>query len=454
MATRLVIIGGGPAGHSCATTAARLGAEVVLIESDMIGGAAHLWDCIPSKAMIATGNARSFLRRSARMGLSEVLTEVDLQQLADRLQSIEGRLETTVRSLLASQRVELVDGRGRFDGPNRVIAALPDGSERVFEADVVVLATGSRPRIPEWAPVDGERVLTTRDAYPPKIMPSHVVVIGSGVTGVEFVHMFESMGADVTLVVSRQQVLPAKDPEVAAALEEDFLRRGVKLFKGARAESIVRNGDEVIVKCDDGRVAHGSHALLAIGSLPNSEGLNLEAAGVESDGGYVPVDNHMQSNVPHIYAAGDLSGRLPLSSVATMQGRKIAEHAMGMHSHTKDREIDYDKAASAIFTEPEVADVGIAEVDAFAEGRKVRVTKVPFATNAKALINDDPRGFVKIISDPATGVVLGGSIVGRHAAELISVLAVAVTNNLTVTDIHESLLVHPTLGEALSEAAE
>ncbi len=420
----------------------------------MIGGAAHLWDCIPSKAMIATGNARSFLRRSARMGLSEVLTEVDLQQLADRLQSIEGRLETTVRSLLASQRVELVDGRGRFDGPNRVIAALPDGSERVFEADVVVLATGSRPRIPEWAPVDGERVLTTRDAYPPKIMPSHVVVIGSGVTGVEFVHMFESMGADVTLVVSRQQVLPAKDPEVAAALEEDFLRRGVKLFKGARAESIVRNGDEVIVKCDDGRVAHGSHALLAIGSLPNSEGLNLEAAGVESDGGYVPVDNHMQSNVPHIYAAGDLSGRLPLSSVATMQGRKIAEHAMGMHSHTKDREIDYDKAASAIFTEPEVADVGIAEVDAFAEGRKVRVTKVPFATNAKALINDDPRGFVKIISDPATGVVLGGSIVGRHAAELISVLAVAVTNNLTVTDIHESLLVHPTLGEALSEAAE
>ena len=420
----------------------------------MIGGAAHLWDCIPSKAMIATGNARSFLRRSARMGLSEVLTEVDLQQLADRLQSIEGRLETTVRSLLASQRVELVDGRGRFDGPNRVIAALPDGSERVFEADVVVLATGSRPRIPEWAPVDGERVLTTRDAYPPKIMPSHVVVIGSGVTGVEFVHMFESMGADVTLVVSRQQVLPAKDPEVATALEEDFLRRGVKLFKGARAESIVRNGDEVIVNCDDGRVAHGSHALLAIGSLPNSEGLNLEAAGVEIDGGYVPVDNHMQSNVPHIYAAGDLSGRLPLSSVATMQGRKIAEHAMGMHSHTKDREIDYDKAASAIFTEPEVADVGIAEVDAFAEGRKVRVTKVPFATNAKALINDDPRGFVKIISDPATGVVLGGSIVGRHAAELISVLAVAVTNNLTVTDIHESLLVHPTLGEALSEAAE
>ncbi len=450
----MVIIGGGPAGHSCATTAARLGAEVVLIERDTIGGAAHLWDCIPSKAMIATGNARSFLRRSARMGLGEVGSDVDLEQLRERLQAIEARLEGTVRALLSSQRVELVDGVGRFDGPNRVIATLADGTERSFDADVVVLSTGSRPRIPEWAPVDGERVLSTRDAYPPKLMPKHVVVVGSGVTGVEFVHMFESMGAEVTLVVSRQQVLPQKDPEVAAALEEDFLRRGVRLFKGARATGIERDGDEVVVSCDDGRIARGSHALLAIGSIPNSDELNLASTGVDTDGGYVPVDNHMQSNVPHIYAAGDLSGRLPLSSVATMQGRKIAEHAMGKYSYTADREIDYDKAASAIFTEPEIADVGLAEIDAFAEGRKVRVTKVPFSTHAKALINDDPRGFVKIISDPATGVVLGGSIVGRHAAELISVLAVAVTNGLTVTDIHESLLVHPTLAEALTEAAE
>lgn len=450
----MVIIGGGPAGHSCASTAARLGADVVVIERDTIGGAAHLWDCIPSKAMIATGNARQFLRRSARMGLAEVGSDVDLDQLRDRLKHIESRLETTVRGLLDSQRVELVDGFGRMVDAHTVVAALPDGTERTFHADVVVLSTGSRPRIPEWAPVDGERVLSPRDAYPPSVMPEHVIVIGSGVTGVEFVHMFESMGAQVTLVVSRQQVLPQKDPEVAAALEEDFLRREVKLFKGARAESIVREGNEVIVSCDDGRIARGSHALLAIGSVPNSDGLCLDDVGVQTDHGYVPVNNHMQSNIPHIYAAGDLSGRLPLSSVATMQGRKIAEHAMGLTARGNDRQIDYDKAASAIFTEPEIADVGLAEIDAFAEGRKVRVTKVPFATHAKALINDDPRGFVKIISDPATGVILGGSIVGRHAAELISVLAVAVTNGLTVTDIHESMLVHPTLAEALTEAAE
>ncbi len=169
--------------------------------------------------------------------------------------------------------------------------------------------------------------------------------------------------------------------------------------------------------------------------------------------GYVAVDHNCQSNVPHIYAAGDLSGKLPLSSVAAMQGRKIAEHAMGMHVGPH-RHLDYDKAASAIFTVPEIADVGLAEADAFAEGRKIRVTKVPFSANAKALIEDDPRGFVKIVSDPATGVVLGGSIVGRHAAELISVIALAVTAGLRVNDIVESLLVHPALAEALADAAE
>jgi pyruvate/2-oxoglutarate dehydrogenase complex dihydrolipoamide dehydrogenase (E3) component len=453
MAKRIVIIGGGPAGNSCATTAARLGAEVVLIERDVIGGAAHLHDCIPSKTMIATGNARSFLQRSMRMGLNDVASEVDLDKLRVRLRTIESRLETQIRTLLSSQRVHLVHGTATLVDAHTVRSESEAGTID-HKADVIVLASGSRPRIPDWATIDHDRVMTTRDAYPPKSLPSHAIVIGSGVTGVEFVHLFESMGSEVTLVVSRQQVLPGKDPEVAAALEQDFLLRGVRLFKGARATGVERDGDDVVVNCDDGRIARGSHVLLAIGSIPNSEELGLENAGVETDGGYVPVDVNLASNVPHIYAAGDLSGRLPLSSVATMQGRKLAEHAMGAVNPERHRQIDYDKAASAIFTEPEIADVGLAEADAFSSGRKVRVTKVPFASAAKALINDDSRGFVKIVSDPATGVVLGGSIVGRHAAELISVLALAVTNGLTVSDIHESLLVHPTLAEALSEAAE
>ena len=207
------------------------------------------------------------------------------------------------------------------------------------------------------------------------------------------------------------------------------------------------------MSCDDGRRAEGSHTLFCIGAIPNTEGLGCEVAGIEvNPGGYVPGNRHCQTNIPHIYSAGDVSGRLPLSSVASMQGRKIAEHVMGLTARAH-RHLDYDKAASAIFTDPEIADVGMAEAEAFAVGRKLRVTKVPFSSNPKSLINGDPRGFVKILSDPATGVVLGGSIVGQNAAELISVVAVAVTNGLKVVDIVDSLLVHPALAESLAEAA-
>lgn len=454
MPVRFVIIGGGPGGNQAATHAARLGAEVTVIEKDVVGGAAHLWDCIPSKTMIATGGAMSFSRRMEGMGFAPAPAELDLDVLRERVTGIATRLASSTTELLTSQKVRIIRGVGRLKGPHEVVVETDRGVEELH-ADAVLVSTGSRPRIPEWVQPDGDRILTTRDCYPPPQLPEHLVVIGSGVTGVEFVHMFTSLGAKVTLIVSRQQVLPNRDAEVAAALEAEFLARGVTLLKGAKANGIDRTDDGgVLVRCDDGRQVRGSHALLAIGSVPNSDGLGLDAAGVQLDrSGYVPINHHCQSNVAHIYAAGDVSGKLPLSSVASMQGRKVAEHVMGLHT-LEHRHLDYDKAASAIFTEPEIADVGLAEAEAFALGRKIRVTKVPFSASAKALINNDSRGFVKILSDPATGVVLGGSIVGRHAAELISVIALAVTANLRVGDIVDSLLVHPALSEALADAAE
>jgi dihydrolipoamide dehydrogenase len=448
---RFVIIGGGPAGNTAATVAASLGAEVTMIERDVIGGAAHLWDCIPSKAMVATGNELSELAHARTMGL-EASGGLDVHALRDRISRIEETVREGITSLLESQGVRLLNGSGRLASAYTVEATTEEG-EVELEADAILLSTGSRPRVPEWAPVDGERVLTTRQAYPPPEIPEHLAVIGSGVTGVEFTHMFSALGSQVTLVVSRQQVLPTKDPEVAAVLEAEFLGRGVKLLKGARAMSIGREDDKVFVACDDGRAVDASHALLCIGSVPNSEELGCDAAGVDlDDRGCVPGNRHCQTNVPHIYSAGDLSGRLPLSSVAAMQGRKIAEHVMGLTARAH-RHLDYDKAAQAIFTDPEIAEVGVAEAEAFAAGRKLRVTKVPFSANPKSLINGDTRGFVKILSDPATGVVLGGAIVGRQAAELISVIAVAVTNHLKVVDIVDSLLVHPALAESLAEAA-
>ncbi len=450
---RLVIIGGGPAGHAAATSAARKGVEVTLIERDIVGGAAHLLDCVPSKTMIATGAAVSFTNHLSGMGLEDRDAEVDVTALTSRIEDIKSRLSNDVTSMLESQGVRIIRGFARLSGLHSVHVDAHDGTSHDLEADDILICTGTRPRIPNFVVPDGEHILTTRDCYPPRVFPESITVIGSGVTGVEFVHMFASFGAKVTLLVSRQQVLPGKDPEVAAVLEEDFLQRGVRLFKGARAVGIERTATGVKVICDDGRVSETTHAVFAIGSLPNTEGLGLEEVGVVTDGGYIPINRHCQSNIEHIYAAGDVSGKLPLSSVASMQGRKVAEQVVGGPKGPH-RHLDYDKAASAIFTEPEIADVGLAEAEAFASGRKIRVTKVPFSTTAKALINNDSRGFVKIISDPATGVVLGGSIVGRHAAELISVIALAVTANLKVTDIGDALLVHPALAEALTDAAE
>jgi dihydrolipoamide dehydrogenase len=450
---KLVIIGGGPAGHSAATSAARRGIHVTLVEREILGGAAHLLDCVPSKTMIATGAAMSFTNSLSGMGLEEREAEVDVDALTSRIESIKARLSTDVSGLLESQGVVIIRGSARITGVHTVHVDCADGSQMELEADDILVCTGSRPRIPEWVHPDGDRILTTRDCYPPRIFPESVTIIGSGVTGVEFAHMFASFGSKVTLVVSRQQVLPGKDPEVAAVLEDSFLSRGVRLFKGARAIAIEKTESGVRVVCDDGRSSETTHAVLAIGSIPNTENLGLEEVGIALDGGYIPIDRHCESNVKHIYAAGDVSGKLPLSSVASMQGRKVAEQVVGGPKGPH-RHLDYDKAASAIFTEPEIADVGLAEAEAFASGRKIRVTKVPFSSTAKALINNDPRGFVKIISDPATGEVLGGSIVGSHAAELISVIALAVTANLKVTDIEESLLVHPALAEALAEAAE
>jgi NAD(P)H dehydrogenase (quinone) len=450
---RFVVIGGGPAGNQAATHAARLGVDVTLIERDVIGGAANLRDCIPSKAMIAAGDALFHHRRIAGMGVTGAEGAVDLGLLRSRITAITDQLEASNEAILRSQRVELVRGTARLADLHTVVADTLEG-ERHFDADAILVSTGSRPRVPEWAAVDGDRILTTRDAYPPRELPDLLVVVGSGVTGVEFVHMFASFGSEVTLIVSRQQVLPRKDPEVAAVLEADFQRRGVRLLKGARAMAAKATANGVTVRCDDGRVVEGSHALLAIGSIPNTEDLGLEAAGVGTDpGGYIGVNRHCQTNVPHIFAAGDVSGKLPLSSVASTQGRKVAGYVVGGHT-VAHHHPNYESAPSAIFTDPEIADVGMAEADAFAEGRKIRVTKVPFSASARALIDNDPRGFVKIISDPSTGIVLGGSIVGRDASELVSVLALAVTARLGVSDIVESMLVHPTLSEAVAEAAE
>lgn len=446
---RFLIIGGGPGGSAAATTAAALGAHVTLVERSIIGGAAHLLDCIPSKTMTAAAVRIDSIRNAADLGLVAEPSRVDPRHLAERIRIVSGDINRSLVELLSSQSVEMIDGTGRFVSPHLAVVETSAGEHEV-PFDVALIATGSSPRVPDWADIDGKTILTTRDAYDLPEVPEHLVVIGSGVTGVEFTHIFESLGAEVTLVVSRQQILPHRDPEVAAVLQDDFLERGVKLVIGARASRIDRTPQGVEVVCDDGRVVRGSHALLAIGSEPHTRGIGLEDVGIDTRHGYVTVDDFQRTSVPHIYAAGDCTGQMPLSSVASMQGRKIARHALGLPVTP----IDYSKVTQAVFTRPEIASVGLEEVQAAAEGRKVRTTKVPFAANARSVLQGYTRGFVKVVSDPATGVVLGGTVVGHRATELIGILALAVQARVTVSVLVETLMVHPSLSEAITDAAE
>ena len=446
---RFLIIGGGPGGTAAATAAAALGANVTLVEESIVGGAAHLWDCIPSKTMVATSLRMQAIRNAHDLGIIESGSSVDLTRLAARIESISSNLAQRSIELLASQGIDIIRGRGRFTGPNTAIATVGDG-EVELEFDSALVSTGSAPRVPDWVDIDGDVIMTTRHAYSLAEIPDHIVIIGSGVTGVEMVHIFESLGSTVTLLVSRQQVLPHRDAEVAATLESDFLERGVRLLKGARAVGIEQSDDGIVVNVEDGRRVSASHALLAIGSVPLTDGVGLDEAGVKLDRGYVTVDDEQRTSASHIYAAGDVTGQMPLSSVAAMQGRKIARHVMG-HPNTS---IDYSKVSQAIFTEPEIASVGLEEVVAAEEGRKVRITKVPFAANPRSVIQGNTRGFVKVISDPATRVVLGGTIVGHRASELIGILALATQGLVKVDTLVETLMVHPSLSESISDAGE
>ncbi len=444
----LLIIGGGPAGTQAATIAAAKGGRVTMVEEQVVGGAAHLWDCIPSKTMAASALRHNSVRNAEKLGLPTESIQVDMAVLSGRIQAITSDINRNWVELLGSQSVDIVEGRGRFVSEREVVVTT-GAQERRIGFDRAMVSTGSAPKIPDWAPVDGKRVLTTRDCYNMTEVPEHLIVIGSGVTGVEFTHIFQSLGSQVSLVVSRRQILPHRDAEVAAVLEEDFLERGVRLVIGARAEKI--DVDEgVSVFCDDGRVITGSHALLAVGSSPLTEDLGLETAGIHTDGGYIVVDEFQRTSTPHIYAAGDVTGQMPLSSVASMQGRKIAQHALGLPVTP----LDYSKVAEAIFTEPEIASVGLVDVDAASQGRKVRTMKVPFAANARSVLQHFTRGVVKLTSDPATGVVLGGTIVGHRASELIGVLVLAVQADVSVDTLVETLMVHPSMTESIRDAAE
>jgi NAD(P)H dehydrogenase (quinone) len=443
---RIVITGGGPGGYEAALVAAQLGADVTVIEENGLGGACVLTDCVPSKTLISTSSMMAALEGTQALGIRfDDDGRADAPRIYARIRDLALAQSGDVAARLAAEGVRVVEGSGRLLSPGVVGVG-----NHEFRADTILLATGARPRVLADAVPDGERLLTSRQLYDLDELPSELIVVGSGVTGAEFAGAFQALGSQVTLVSSREHVLPNEDTDAAMLVEDVFRRRGMKVLGRSRAVSAQRSGDGVLVKLADGRTVTGSHCLLTVGMVPLTAGIGLEQAGVQVDSrGYVTVDRVSRTSVPGIYAAGDCTGVWMLASVAAMQGRIAMWHALGEAVQP----LRLGHVAATIFTDPEIANVGVSQAVVDAGAVAARMVKLPLATNARAKMDGFGDGFVKLFARVNTGIVLGGVIVAPRASELILAVSLAVEQQLTVDQVAHTFAVYPSLTGSITEAA-
>ncbi|MET8306485.1 MULTISPECIES: NAD(P)H-quinone dehydrogenase [unclassified Micromonospora] len=457
--SRIVIIGGGPAGYEAALVAAQLDADVTVVEADGAGGACVLSDCVPSKTFIASSGVVTGYRDTEEFGVHsdglEAVT-VDARAVHERVKRLALAQSADIHAKLLKAGVTFVAGTARLGEDalghtHRVIVTPAGGGEEYsIAASTVLVATGSTPRQLPTAVPDGERILTWRQVYDLPELPAHLIVVGSGVTGAEFASAYLAMGVEVTLVSSRDRVMPHEDADAAAAIERVFRNRGMNILNNSRADAVRRTADGVEVELSDGRKVFGSHALIAVGSIPNTADLGLAEYGVQlGRGGYVTVDRVSRTNVPGIYAAGDCTGVLLLASVAAMQGRIAMWHALGEAV----RPLRLRTVAANVFTDPELATVGVSQDEVDSGKVPARQVMLPLSGNARAKMDDLSDGFVKLFCRPASGQVVGGVVVAPKASELILPITMAVENNLTVNELAQTITIYPSLSGSITEAA-
>jgi pyruvate/2-oxoglutarate dehydrogenase complex dihydrolipoamide dehydrogenase (E3) component len=448
--THIAIIGGGPAGYEAALVADQLGAQVTLVDRDGVGGQCVLSDCVPSKTFIATSEAMTSLSHADRVGVhttGSVTTAVD--EVHARVKELALAQSADITRRLGAEGVKVVHGSARLLSSHEVEVTAADGHRDVVQCDVVLLATGAHPRVLAGAEPDGDRILDWRQLYDLPALPEHLVVIGSGVTGAEFAAAYLAVGSEVTLVSSRERVLPGEDADAAELLQQVFERRGMDIRRG-RAARVERTGDGVVVHLTDGTTVEGSHALMTVGSVPNTGGMGLEEAGVATDdGGFVVVDRVSRTNIAGVYAAGDCTGVLMLASVAAMQGRIAMWHALGEAVAP----LRLGTVSANVFTDPQVASVGVTQLQVESGGLSVQSVMLPLATNARAKMLGLSDGFVKLFCRPGSGTVLGGVVVAPAASELIMPISLAVQNGLTVAQVAHSFSIYPSLSGSVTEAA-
>ncbi|QSB15494.1 NAD(P)H-quinone dehydrogenase [Natronosporangium hydrolyticum] len=457
--SRIVIIGGGPAGYEAALVAAQLDAEVTVIDAEGIGGACVLHDCVPSKTFIASSDVVTGYGGGERFGIQLPGTgavTIDAPAVHQRVRRLAAAQSQDIDAKLRAAGVTVVRGRARLGTAavthhHPVLVTPADGGDEYpLAADVILLATGATPRVLASAIPDGERILTWRQVYDLPALPEHLIVVGSGVTGAEFASAYLAMGLPVTLVSSRDRVMPHEDPDAATAIERVFRDRGMAILNNSRAESVTRHGDQVVVRLTDGREVTGSHALMAVGSVPNTEALGLAEYGVRvGSSGHIPVDRVSRTNVPGIYAAGDCTGVLPLASVAAMQGRIAMWHSLGEAVAP----LRLRTVSANVFTDPELATVGASQAEVDAAQSPVREVMLPLTGNARAKMAGLSDGFIKLFCRAPSGVVIGGVVVAPRASELILPISLAVSTQLTVDQLAQTITIYPSLSGSITEAA-
>jgi len=450
MSYKIAVIGGGPGGYVAAIRAAQMGAKVVVVEQDALGGTCLNRGCIPTKALLAGAALVKGIQNASQFGVEVKEYRVDYPRLASRKDKIVAQLRQGIEFLFKKNKVDYIKGRGYIKAPGKVEVTTPEGKVETIEAENIIVATGSEPALIPALGYNGTTVVTSNEALAWTEVPEELLVIGGGVIGCEFATLFSTMGSKVTIVELMPTILPMIDSEIARRFSTVLKKSGVEIKTGVKIQSVEDKGGKVQATLENGEVITADKVLISIGRSLNTKNIGLEECGVQlGSRGEILIDQHMRTNVPGIYAIGDVTNKMQLAHVASAQGLAAVATILG-----EPTEVNYDAVPSCIFTMPEIATVGLTQEQAEARGYKVKVGKFPFQALGKAHCIGETEGMVKIVADAETDRVLGVFIMGPHATDLIAEGGLAVAQGLTAKQIAHTIHAHPTLAEAMMEAAE
>jgi dihydrolipoamide dehydrogenase len=452
----VTVIGGGPGGYAAAIRAAQLGLKAVVVESEELGGICLNWGCIPSKAILRSAEVLTLFKHAKDFGISADNITADYGAAIDRCLKIVNTQTRGVGFLMRKNKIDVVRGRGKLVGKDRVAVSGGADGDKELRSKNVIIATGSRVRPLAGVTVDGKQIVSAKEIWGVKTLPKSILIIGAGAIGLEFATVYSGYGVDVTVVEFLPRVLPLEDEEMSAELAKLFTRRGIKIMTSTKVDGTEVKGDKVAVRLSPAPGGQGQaqtveveRVLLAAGFQPNSDNLGLEDLGVATNRGFITVDEQMRTNVPGIYAIGDVVGKIPLAHTAYAQAEMVAEVIAGHPTHP----LDYDAIPRCTYTSPQVAAIGKTEAQAREGGREVNVGKFPFRPNGKAQALGELDGQVKIVADAQTGEILGVHMIGPDVTEMIAEFALARTLEATPTEVAYAVHPHPTLSEVIAEAA-